>query len=178
MGWSQIFLKITFDGGGLVKGESELVGYEDQIVLTDFDWSMSAGKDVVKNGKAVARRLNMESLTLSKRFDIASTELLSALRKRDRIKTARITVAQSYAVSAVAASLGLRDAFAIEIQDGYLEDISLNMVADGKAMVLQEELSIRYSKIKVEVTPVNRDGTYSKVKSIFTADVRDSMDLK
>lgn len=176
MGWSQIFLKITFDGGGLVRGESELSGYEGQIVVNDFDWSMSAGKDVVKNGKSVARRLNMESLTISKRFDVSSTELMSALRKRDRVKTARVTVAQGFAVAN--GDMSLRDAFVVEIQDGYIEDISLNMVADGKAMVLQEELSIRYSKIKVEVTPMAPDGSYSKVKSTFMADVGDSVGLK
>lgn len=178
MGWSQIFLKISFEKAGPVEGESEFAAYENQIVLLDFDWSMDVASDVIKgtgSGRQITRRMSAKPLTLSKRFDASSTALCNAMATRDRIKSARITVAQSFAVEGVAQ---LRDAFVIEVTDAYLESLDLDMVSDGKAMVLQENLSIRYSKIKVEVTPVGRDGKYSKVKSTFIADLKDSLDLK
>ena len=178
MGWSQIFLKITFDGAGLVAGESETVGYEKQIVLADFDWEMSAGKDVLKGtgaGRTNTRRVNASELTLKKRFDSSSTTVMSAMSKRDRIKTARVTVAQSFAVEG--GSVAPRDAFVLEVENAYIEAIDLDLVPDGKAMVLQESITIRYSKLKIEVVPVNANGTYSKVRSTFISDVQDSMGL-
>lgn len=177
MGWSQIFLKVSFEKAGNIDGECEIAAYEKQIVLLDFDWSLGVASDVIKGKGAdrqITRRLDASPLKLSKRFDLSSTSLFNAMATRDRIKTARITVAQSFAIQGVAT---LRDAFVIEVQDAYLESIDLDMVSDGKAMVLQEDISIRYSKIKVEVTPVARDGSYSKVKSTFMADLKDSIDL-
>src|SRR5690606_23812058 len=152
--------------------------YEKQIVLLDFDWSLGVASDVIKGtgtSRQITRRLDASPLKLTKRFDISSTALCNAIATRDRIKSARITVAQSFAVEGDAQ---LRDAFAIEVSDAHLESIDLDMVSDGKAMVLQENLSIRYSKIKVEVTPVGRDGKYSKVKNTFIGDFRDSLSLK
>lgn len=178
MGWSQIFLKIAFEKAGNVEGESEFAAYEKQIVLLDFDWSMDVASDVIKGvgaNRQITRRLNAAPLTLTKRFDVSSTALCNAVATRDRIRSARITVAQSFAVEGAAQ---LRDAFSIEVSDAHIESIDLDMVSDGKAMVLQENLSIRYSKIKLEVTPVGRDGTYSKVKSTFIGDFKDSLALK
>lgn len=180
MGWSQIFLKISFEKAGLVEGESEFSGYEKQIVLLDFDWKMKAVDDVLK-GKSVdrkaIRRINAEPMSLTKRFDISSTALCNAVAKRDLIKSARITVAQGFAVGAGAGG-GLRDAFVVELTDAYLESVDLDMVADGKAMVLQEALSIRYSQIKVEVTPVDEKGLYvSNRKQTFIGSFKDGLSL-
>lgn len=178
MGWSQIFLKVEFEKAGSVGGESEVAAYEGQIVLLDFDWSLGVASDVAKGkgtAREVTRRLKGDPLKISKRFDIASTALFSAMATRDRITSARITVAQSFAIQGVAT---LRDAFVLEVKDAYIETLDLDMVSDGNAMVLQEDLTIRYSKLKLEVTPVNRDGSYSKVKNTFITEFKDGLALE
>lgn len=166
MGWSQIFLKITFTKQSTITtGEAETAGYEGQIVLSDFDWSMSAGKDVAK-GAGVTRRVNATEIKVAKRFDGSSTALMNAMKTRDKFVTARITVAQSFATDGGDA----RDAFVLEAKDGYIESIDLDLVADGKAMVLQEELVLRYTKLKIDVVPVSNKGTYTNTRSTFESD--------
>lgn len=172
MGWSQIFLKINFTKQALIKsGEAETTGYEGQIVLSDFDWGMKAGKDVAK-GSGVARRVNAEEIKITKRFDGSSTALMNAMKVRDKFTYARITVAQSFATEGGDA----RDAFVLEAKDGYIESIDLDLVADGKAMVLQEEIVLRYSKLKIDVIPVSNIGTYTNTRSTFESDC-ESMEL-
>lgn len=166
MGWSQIFLQFNFTKQSrITSGEAEVEGYQGQIVLSDFDWGMKAGKDVAK-GSGLARRVNAEEIKVTKRFDSSSTALMTAMKKRDKFISARITVAQSFADDGE----GARDAFVLEANDGYIESIDLDLVADGNAMVLQEELVLRYTKLRIEVVEVTERGTYSNTRSIFDSE--------
>lgn len=182
MGWSQIFLKISFEGldsSGI--GESETAGYQGQIILSDFDWAMT-GKDVIKGtgpGRSVTRRIKADELSIKKRFDSSSVTLMTAMRERKRITSATVTVAHGFGTGAGAGGSegDLRDAFVLEVKDGYIETINLALVADGKAMVLQEELSIRYSSLTVHVYKVAPNGRYMKERSTFLTDV-EGMGLK
>ena len=173
MGWSQIFLKISIndvDTDGI--GESEVAGYEGQIILADFDWSMK-GRDVIKGtgaSRTVIRRVNSETVSVTKRFDAASVTLMTAMRERKRVKSAAITVAHGFASSK--ADGGLRNAFILELLDDYIEKIDLDLVSDGKAMVLQEELTIRYSKLNIKVFEVDVNGRYTPKCSTFQCDVQ------
>ncbi|RRS06135.1 hypothetical protein EIP75_00595 [Aquabacterium soli] len=182
MGWSQIFLKMSIEGLDASNiGESETAGYVGQIILSDFDWSMT-GKDVIKGvgaGRTVTRRVEADVLSLKKRFDSSSVTLMTAMRERKRITTAKVTVAHGFGTGAGAGgSQGdMRDAFTLEVQGGFIENIDVALVADGKAMVLQEELSIRYSSLKIEVFEVNPNGSFSTKRSTFLTEV-DGMDLK
>jgi|GEM_PF-4768794 type VI secretion system Hcp family effector len=173
MGWSQIFLKISIDGLGTDGiGESEVAGYEGQIILADFDWSMK-GHDVIKGtgaSRTVTRRVNSETVSVTKRFDASSVTLMTAMRERKRVKSAAITVAHGFASGK--ADGGLRNAFILELLDGYIEEIDLDLVSDGKAMVLQEELTIRYSKLNIKVFEVDANGRYTPKCSTFQCDVQ------
>lgn len=173
MSWSQIFLELTMERGGPVFGESETVGYEKQIVLLDFDWDMKVKRDTHKGmgaGRETKRTVELNEIELTKRFDVTSTRLYSSMANREKIKTGRISVPQGFGVEG-AANQGKRDAFVLEFSDGYIESVSLDMVEDGNAMVLQEVLSVRFAKIKIEVTPQNPDGTYARVPKIFRSDL-------
>lgn len=156
MGWSQIFLKIEFRDAGEIKGESEFKGFEDQIVLLDFDWSMSVSQDVTKANGPLVRKISVEPMKLAKRFDSASVKLLNCMRKRDPINKARITVAHRVNDN----EDGLRQAFAVELSDARLESIDLDMSESGKSIILQEDIVVRYAKIKVQYYPVGEKGRY------------------
>lgn len=173
MSWSQIFLDLTMERGGPVLGEAELVGYEKQIVLLDIEWGMTVKRDTHTGtgaGRDTKRSIELGEITLTKRFDVSSTRLYSSMSNRERIKTGRISVPQGFAVQG-AANQGKRDAFAIEFSDAFIENVGLDMVEDGKAMVLQEKITVRAAKIKVEVTPLNPDGTYARSPKIFRSEV-------
>jgi type VI secretion system Hcp family effector len=172
--WSQIFLKIVFAKAGQVKGESTFAGFEDQINCQDRKWGMQ-GRDVPnKRGGPgeTRRRIRMSPLKLSKRFDESSVKLLNCMNMRDRIVRARFSVAHR-----VQTSGGLREAFVLELEDGFIEDVDWDLSEEGKSMVVEETLQLRYSRIKVEYAPMNANGTFSNVKKTFATQVDDVLDL-
>lgn len=172
--WSQLFLKITFAKAGLVKGECTFAGFEDQINCLDFKWGM-VGRDVPDKRGApgkMKRRIKLTSITLSKRFDISSVKLLNAMNSRDKIVRARIAVAHR-----VGNSGAPREAFAVQLEDAYIEEIDLDLGEDGKSLVVEETLRIRYARIKLEYAPMKADGSFSNVKKTFSTDFDDDLNL-
>ena len=173
MGWSQIFLNIEFASAGKIKGESEFSGFEGQIVLLDFDWSMAVNQDVRLAGGAIKRKVSVEPLKLTKRFDSASVSLLKAMAQRDPITKARISVA--HRIDDAVGSL--RQAFAIEVEKARLESVKLDMSDEGNSTILKEDLLIRYSKIKVEYFPIGQDGKYGTRAKTYMSQFQDVINL-
>lgn len=173
MGWSQIFLNVEFAKNGKLTGESEFEGFEGQIVLLDFDWSLGVNQDVPQKNADPIRKPAFAPLSLTKRFDASSIKLMSCLQSRDPIVKARITVA--HRVNDTEGTL--RQAFAIEVEKARLESVTLNMNSMGNSIILQEDISIRYSKIKVEQYAIGADGRYKSTAKIYRSQFQDAIDL-
>lgn len=171
MSWSQLFLDIEFKSAGKVLGESEYTGFEQQIVLLDFDWDMKVDHEV-KNGASVKRTVAMHPIKITKRFDASSIKLLNCLKERDPIERGRITVAHR-----VGDAVAPRKAFVLEFRKGRLETIDLDMTSEGKSMILQEDIEIRYSQMKIEVYTLNPDGTYGTSAKTFEPSSRNNLDM-
>lgn len=169
MGWSQIFLKIEFERGGVIDGECEFLGHEREIVLMDFDWGMAAQRDFRKEKGNVQRRIKVEPVKLSKRFDSASVSLLKCMEASDLVKRATITVAHS-----LDAEKGTsRKVFSIDIERARLEKIDLDMRSDGKAMVLQEDLVLADAEVlRIEYVPHSVQGQQVKRAAPVSFEIR------
>lgn len=172
MGWSHIFLDIEFKQAGPIKGECEFVGFENQIVLLDFDWSMQLNP---QQGRTAQRRVTMADVKIKKRFDSSSVKLLNCLNSRDPIVKARITVA--HRVEASGGGGGLRKAFVLEAQKARLESISLDMTDEGKSTILQEDVDIRFTKLRIERYGLDDKGNYSTRAMVYESEATDNLDM-
>jgi type VI protein secretion system component Hcp len=169
MGWSQIFLNIQFRDARTIEGECEFEGYEGQIVLMDFSWGMGVKQDLPRVNDKPVRTPKFEQLSIVKRFDSASVKLLNCLQSRDIIEKATISVAHRINEG----EGGLRNAFVLEIEKAFLESVSLDMDTDGNSIILKEEFSLRYSKVKVMQYPVDDDGRYTKKAKTYQSQLQD-----
>lgn len=173
MGWSQIFLDIEFKDAGPIKGECEFAGFENQIVLLDFDWSMDLNE---QQGASAKRRVTLKDLKIKKRFDSASVKLLNCLNSRDTIVKARITVAHRVSDSSGGGD-SLRRAFVLEVTKARLESISVDMTTQGKSTILQEDVVIRFTKIRIERYPMDELGRYSNKAMVYESEATDNLDM-
>jgi type VI protein secretion system component Hcp len=164
MGWSQIYLNIKFESGPPIKGECEYGGYENQIVLLDFDFDIDSGQDVLQKGGNRIRRATFSPLKLTKRFDSASIPIFTRLAARDKVEWACITVA--HAVGNVSGQ-ALRKALEVNVFDARMESVTLNMTSQGNSIILQEDILLKYSKIRVKRYPMKEDSKYSTVASTY-----------
>jgi type VI secretion system Hcp family effector len=172
MGWSQIYLDIKFKKAGQIRGECEYAGFEDQIVLFDFDWSMGVAQDVRKKNADPQRKASFEPLRLTKRFDSSSIPLYSCMTARDTIESACITVAHAMGNDAGGK---LRRAFEIKVIGARMESMTLKMSNQGKSIVVQEDILVRYSKIYFKRYTLGPDGQYGT--SAKTYDSRAILDV-
>ncbi len=179
MAWGQIFLDIEFDSRRRVVGESEFGGFQGQIVLLDFGWKLAKSQDVKKDASGkVNRTVTAEPMSFSKRFDQSSLALMDALKCRDHVKHATITVAHRLpgeGTASRAATQELRKAYVLRFSDASLESVGTDMKADGNSMVLQEDWSLRYKMVRFERYARKEDGSYSNVASTYEG--RFAMDL-
>jgi len=84
---SDIFLQVRTKRAGKIKGESLAPEHVDDIMVSSWNWGLSAGS-AIGSGQATARR-SYKHLTVIKRIDSASTALMSALATNDEVKEAR-----------------------------------------------------------------------------------------
>lgn len=173
MGWSQIFLDIEFKDAGPIKGECEFAGFEKQITLLDFDWGMTLQQNL-QPGSDAKRRIALNDLKIKKRFDSSSVKLLNCLNARDTIIKARITIAHRVAD---VGDKSLRRAFVLEVSKARLESIDLDMTEDGNATILQEDVTIRYSKVRVERYAIDDSGRYSNKAMVYESAVYDNLEM-
>jgi len=171
MAGSHIFLDIEFKRAGTVQGESEYGGFENQIELLDFDWSMQLNEAQGVDNK---RSVTLADVNITKRFDESSVKLMNCLNARDSILVARITVA--HRVSESDASR-LRKSFVLEMTKARLESIDLDMTEDDRSIVLQENLTIRFTKMRIERYAIEKDGNYSNKAMVYESAATDNLEM-
>jgi type VI protein secretion system component Hcp len=174
MGWSQLYLDIKFARAGRVLGECEYGGFENQIVLLDFDWSLGVAKDTPRRNADPIRKPKFDQLRLTKRFDASSIPLLGCLSTRDTIESACITVAHAVGNSP---GQGMRKAMEVKVVSARLESLTLNMSNQGKSIVVQEDITISYSTIYVKRYVMGPDGQYTNTAKTYQSKAANAIGL-
>jgi len=147
MAHEDFFLKIDTERGGAVKGEAQDREHKDEIDVIDWSWGMSAPTAAAGQRKG---RAAIHQLVVRKRTDSASTALMGAVARNDKIKTAVLTARRAGAGPQTFLKITLRNAyvtsFEIQVEDG----------REGPGTV--EQLKIAFERITVDYTPQGADG--------------------
>jgi type VI protein secretion system component Hcp len=181
MSWSNIYLQLI-TATGPVLGEGLLDGWEGSIELRSFDWGMGArtvadqsgagfGLGGLKSALGISKNvpIEMEPLTFTKRFDVASSMIHTCLDNHIPVVSASITVlhfspsalpkgAAGDALSSTPASAlaGLhKPGFILLATDGYFESVDLSLEQDGTMSELVETVTLNFKMINISyVKPI------------------------
>lgn len=141
------FLKIDTERGGTVKGEAQDREHKDEIELIGWAWGLSQSTTATGMRKG---RAAVHQLVVRKRADSATTALMGAVARNDKIKTAVLTARRAGNGQQTFLKMTLRNAyvtsFEIEGEGGI----------DGPGTV--ERLKIAFEKVTVDYTPQGPDG--------------------
>ncbi len=144
-----MFLKIDGARQGAIKGEAQDTGHKDEIDVLGWTWGMEGN---LIHGQATAKT-SVRELRITKKVDKATTGLMSALRSNEVIKKAILTVRKAGGKDPV-------EYYTITIEKGRVTSlIQQSGEEDGSAMI-NEELSIAFSKVAVEYKPQGDDGQF------------------
>lgn len=159
MALTSIFLKIFIDGKP-VKGESQAKGYEGQIEVESFSWSMLSKLHPQEGSKIVKVETRLKHLSFTKVYDSASGRLVTAAgilkgetRRREPVSTARFTVTSM--VLSSGGSKNLSKMLEVILSDGEVEDVSLSASEGKDAISIKEEVTLSYRKSKVMYYPLD-----------------------
>ena len=166
MAWSNIFLQLITVTGPVI-GEGLLAGWETSIELDSFKWDCDFRADAdaatkksfgaALGGAALSMlgvggvNLKMGSLTMEKRFDIASATIHTCLDNHLPIISASITV-----LNIKHGGRGIHQpGFTLVAADGFITNVGLKMVPAGNGVEVKEEITFDFKSIVVSYLKVN-----------------------
>ena len=159
MAWSNIFLQIITPAGPII-GEGLLEGWQTSIELTSFKWGVKFAPDAKGDGgglggaaKALGsivgvgrqRKMEMEPLTLEKRFDISSAMIHTCLDNHIPIISASITVLNIKHGGRVMHEPG----FTLVAADGFITECDLSMSPTGNGVEVKETIKFKFKSIMI-----------------------------
>jgi hypothetical protein len=157
MAWSNIFLQLVTPTGPVI-GEGLLEGWQTSIELESFAWSMTYNKGEKGDGgggvmgalsalAGVGKNKNVEmgTLTMEKRFDIASAMIHTCLDNRIPILSASITVLNIKPGGRAIHEPG----FTLVATNGYFTEASLDMKQSGHSVEVKESLTLHFNSIVI-----------------------------
>jgi type VI protein secretion system component Hcp len=183
MSWSNIYLQLI-TATGPVLGEGLLDGWEGSIELRKFDWGIKAKKLTQKSGlslsvggllKAIGAGdnvpLEMDKLSFTKRFDVASAQIHTCLDNNLPVISASITVLHfspsalpkgaagdvlSVAAPAAGALEGLhKPGFILLATNGFIKSVDLQLEEDGRMKEMVETVTMTFKTISISyVKPI------------------------
>jgi type VI secretion system secreted protein Hcp len=159
-----MFLKIDGARSGLIKGESRDPAHSDEIQVLAWAWSMegNASATVASGGGGKgAAQVSVRELVVTKRVDLASTALMSALRGNDLIKNATLSVRKAGGASPV-------DYVKIMLEGVRVRSMEIESGGPGTASQLLERVSFAFKRITVEYRPQLGQGAGGGVSSFST----------
>jgi type VI protein secretion system component Hcp len=157
---SNIFMQLITTSGPVV-GECLLDGYWGSIELKDFNWGMQALKDSTPNasgglgglanaakgligmGKVVS--VQLEPLTFTKRFDVASAKIHACLDQHIQVISASITVVHVRRGGLVPYQPG----FVLLATKGYFADVDVQTQSDGNMLEITETCTLNFQHIVI-----------------------------
>ncbi len=167
---TQIYLKIMLKGGGSVEGDSSAAGYEGQIDIDSFSFSVSAKPQAVKGtgAKQIEANLDFDSVSISKVLDRASLQLAMAMgdndtsqgagtgRKRKSFTEATISVDQQY-VQFERTGKYRNEVVIFSLYDGYIVKSSLRTSESGAGASIREDIELSFHNFEITYYAEQRD---------------------
>jgi type VI protein secretion system component Hcp len=162
MSASNIYMRLITATGPVI-GEGLLEGWETSIELKSFGWGMEVRKEKEKNklslnslanlvGLGAAISVQMQPLTFTKRFDVASSHIHFCLDHAIKVLSATITVLHIKPNVIPPHAPG----FVLNAVDGYFEGAELEVSPDGNMAELTEVVTINFKAIQLSyMKPVN-----------------------
>jgi type VI secretion system secreted protein Hcp len=144
-GSADYFLHVQTKRAGKVKGEAVAPGHQDDIVVTGWNWGLSAGAALVDT-RATARR-SYSALTVHKGVDSASTALMSALATNDEVKEAKLSLRRAGGEQ--------DDFFTITLKGARVTSLQHSGDDDGST---RETVTIAFTEVEVEYRPQKATG--------------------
>lgn len=128
------YLNLQTKRAGKVMGESVVPDFMGDIIVTGWEWGLSASSAL---GAQVERR-SYTLLTIHKHIDRATTGLMSALATNDEVKEAKLCLRRAGASGAY---------FTVKLSKARIVSLNHETDADGHP---HETLAIAFAKIDVE----------------------------
>lgn len=145
MAQSDMFLKVTGQRTGEIRGESTDRTYPDHIELVDWTWGMKTHTNA--GGQATGRR-QLSELKVVKRADIASTALMSVLSHNETLTSVVLLVRKSGGASGGLAY------FKVTLEKARVSEYTVQSdVTPHGSPTLTERLSFTFQRITVDYTP-------------------------
>ncbi|GAC1409295.1 MAG: type VI secretion system receptor/chaperone Hcp [Burkholderiaceae bacterium] len=159
MAQGDMFLKIEGMRQGSIKGEAKDSVHIDEIDVMGWSWGMEGN---LAHGQATSKT-SVRELKICKRVDKATTGLMAALRSNEILRKAVLTVRKAGAHNAL-------PYYTITMEKGRITSLMQHTGADNEPAVLQEDLSIAFSKFSVEYKPQGDDGQM-RGSTLFEMDI-------
>jgi type VI secretion system secreted protein Hcp len=147
MAHEDFFLKIDTEKGGAVKGESQDKDHRDEIDVIGWSWGMSAPTTTTGARKG---RATIHQLVVRKYVDGASTALMGAVARNDKIKTAILTARR--------AGKGQQTFLKITLRNAYVTSFEIEGEGGQQGPGTVERCKIAFERITVDYTPQGPDG--------------------
>lgn len=162
MAQSDMFLKVTGQRTGEIRGESNDKTFTNQIEVVDWSWGMKAHLN--SGGQATGRR-QLAELKVVKNVDRSSTAFMSVLATNENLTTVVLTVRKAGGAGAALPY------FIVKLEKARVAEYTVESeVNEIGAPTLVEHLSFAFQKITVDYTPQQAAGGGGGATS-FTDDV-------
>jgi type VI protein secretion system component Hcp len=162
-----IFLKLTYDGQQVAKGNAEVTDYSDQIEIESFSWGMTAehAKDTTDKASTKAKaKLALRTLSLSKFYDQSSIKLCAGATRRKHVQTAVLTFATMVMQEKGQTPMKV---MVMEMTDGFIADLKISAAESGKAIAVKEDFSLSFREFKLQYFPLTVATGARKVPKTF-----------
>jgi type VI secretion system secreted protein Hcp len=150
---ADMYLSVRSARAGDIKGESLAKAHADEIVVHGWTWGMSQQVAAASPGggggsaNQAGKRRSLQTLTVFKRLDKATTSLMAVLAGNDAVRSAALVMRK--------AGDEQQDFFKITLTDGRV--IDLDYTADEHGNVV-ERASFAFAKIDFEYRPQQATG--------------------
>lgn len=144
---NDIFLKLTGQRQGWMKGESLDRSHQDEIEILEWNWGLASSHDLTGGGKG---KHTFREMRLRKRVDVATTRLMNALKGHEIIKNATLSVRK--------AGKEQHDYFVVTMEKGYVTAIDTESVYAAGVAEPHDVFTLSFSKVNVEYLPQGSDG--------------------
>jgi type VI secretion system secreted protein Hcp len=149
MAQGDMFLKIEGARQGAIKGEAQDEQHKDEIDVLSWNWGMEGN---LIHGQA-SPKISVRELKITKRVDKATTGLMSALRSNEVIKKAVLAVRKAGGKDPV-------EYYTIIMEKGRITSVVQQSGGESDLALINEEVSIAFSKVAVEYKPQGEDGQF------------------
>jgi len=138
-----MFIKI--DG---IKGESQDDKHKDEIDVLSWNWGLEQSGATHPGGGGGAGRVSVRDLSITKRADRATPQLMLACASGQHVKEALLTVRKGTPKPI--------EFFRIKVNDVLVGSVSASESIDGS---ITENVALNFSKVQVDYVQQKPDGT-------------------